>query len=300
MALIIFGILVILVSVFSASPGSPIRKFRPVLMIGGIIIVAIGIGTSAIRQIPAGHVGVQILFGEVKPGFLPEGLRLVNPLVDIEEFSVRTQNYTMSSANEEGVRAGDDAIVVLSEDGLEVRIDLTILYRVSPSIAPVIFRNIGLDYENVIIRPVTRTGIRNSAAQFIAVEIFAEKRVEFEDAIRKTIQDTLTNRGFILDQILIRKIDLPKSVKESIEKKITAIQDAQRMEFVLQKEEREAERKRVEARGIADYQRTINEGLSPKILQFEQIKVQKELVNSPNSKIILLGSEKSPPFIIGN
>ncbi len=300
MGIIFLGLIILIVGLSASKTRSPLGRYKSLIVVAGVIVMAIGFLTTAIRQIDAGHVGVQVLFGQVQEQVLFEGLNIVNPLVEIKQFSIRTRNYTMSSALEEGQRVSDDAPRVLSKDGLEVVIDLTILYRVNPIEAPSIFKKIGLDYENVIIRPIARTGIRNSASLFEAVELFAEKRQEFENAVRSNIMDTLMNKGFILEQVLIRKIDLPKSVKESIERKITAVQEAQRMEFVLQKEEREAERKRVEAKGIADAQRIVNEGLTPKILQFELIKVQKELANSPNAKIIILGDSKTPPFIIGN
>jgi regulator of protease activity HflC (stomatin/prohibitin superfamily) len=135
----------------------------------------------------------------------------------------------------------------------------------------------------------------------IAIDLFAEKREEFENRIKTKIENDFKTRGLIIEQMLIRNITLPTSVKESIERKITAVQESQRMKFVLEREEQEAERKRVEAKGIADAQRILNEGLSDRVLQYESINVQKELVNSPNSKIIILGSGKnSPPFIIGN
>ena len=231
---------------------------------------------------------------------LYEGLNLVNPLVQIEEFSIRTKNYTMASTFTEGEVTGDDAIKILSNDGLEVSIDLTILYKINPSKAPQIFRTLGPNFEAVIIRPVTRTGIRNSASRYDAVELFAEKRDEFEQSIRTAIQDTLEARGFNLDQILVRKIDLPETVKQSIERKITAVQEAQRMEYVLQKEEREAERKRVEARGVADAQKIVNEGLTPKLLEFERIKMQKALAESNNSKMIIMGNGDAPPIFMNS
>jgi regulator of protease activity HflC (stomatin/prohibitin superfamily) len=207
----------------------------------------------------------------------------------------------MSATNEEGMKKGDDAIRVLSKDGLEVIIDLTVLYKILPSDASIIFREIGLDYQDKIIRPVTRTGIRESASYYNAVDLFAEKRDEFQDRIRIKIDEEFKKRGLVLEQMLVRDINLPKSVKESIERKITANQDAQRMEYVLQKETQEAERKRVEAQGVADAQKIVNSGLSDKILQFEMIKVQKELATSPNSKIILMGGGKGGvPFIIGD
>ncbi len=301
MGLLLIGLIVIIIALASGRANTGLSRFKGILIIAGIVLMVIGFATSAIRQINSGTVGVQILFGEVQENILHEGLRLVNPLVNVEEMSIRTQNYTMSSTFEEGQKTGDDAVRVLSQDGLEVKIDLTLLYRVNPTKAPSIYRQIGLNFENIIIRPVARSGIRISASRFDAIELFAEKRQEFENSILSAIQDTLTKRGFIIDQLLIRNIDLPESVKESIERKITAVQEAQRMEYVLQKEGREAERKRVEARGVADAQKIVNEGLSDRILQFEMIKIQKELVNSPNSKIIILGNQKNtPPFILGN
>jgi regulator of protease activity HflC (stomatin/prohibitin superfamily) len=298
MFLIIVG-LILLIFAFTGLKNTSLYRYKSLVTIVALLIVGIGITTSMIRQINAGHVGVQVLFGEVKETVLYEGLNFVNPLVKINEMSVQTQNYTMSRTSDEGNKVGDDAIRVLSQDGLEVVIDLTVLYKIIPSEAPVIYRELGNDYESKVIRPITRTGIREGASQFEAIALFSEKREEFENMIRTKIERELKKRGVILEKMLVRNIGLPESVKESIERKITAIQEAQRMEFVLQKEKQEAERKRVEARGVADAQKIVNMGLSDKILRFEMIKVQKQLVNSPNSKIIVLDAKNSPPFIIG-
>ena len=301
MGLVILGLIVLAVGFLGTKQDSPLARFKGLLVLGGIVIIAIGILTSMIRQIDSGHVGVKVLFGKVQDNVLYEGLNFVNPLMEVQQMSIRTQNYTMSSTYEEGQAAGDDAIKVLSNDGLQVKIDLTILYRINPLKAPDIYRKLGINFEQVIIRPVTRTGIRESASRYDAVDLFAEKREEFETSILSAIKDTLQQRGFFLDQILIRNIDLPESVKQSIERKITAVQEAQRMEFVLQKEEREAERRRVEARGVADAQKILNMGLTPKVLTYEWIKVQKELATSNNSKVIILGNnDNKTPFIIGN
>lgn len=274
-------------------------RFKTTFIYIGLLLVFVGFLTSTIRQINAGHVGVQILFGKVQPNVLYEGLNFVNPFIEIREMSIQTQNYTMSGHTDEAAREQDDAIRVLSRDGLEVTIDLTVLYRIMPDQAPRIYREIGLNYQDKIIRPITRTGIRESATYYDAISLFSDKREEFEHRIREKIYDEFQKRGIILERLLVRNITLPQSVKESIERKITAVQEAQRMEYVLQKERQEAERKRVEAQGIADAQRIINSGLTDKVLQFEMIKVQKELVNSPNSKIIILGGKQTPPFIIG-
>jgi regulator of protease activity HflC (stomatin/prohibitin superfamily) len=300
MGLIILGLIVLIIGFLGAKSGTALSRFKALMTGGGILLILIGLITAAVVQINAGHVGVQVLFGKVQQGILHEGLNIINPLVDVKEMSIQTQNYTMASSYDEVDQLGDDAIRVLSKDGLEVEIDLTLLFRVMPAKAPDIFRELGIGYRDKIIRPTARTKIRESSVSYNAIDLFSTMREPFEAEITAGIIKDLNARGIELEKLLIRNINLPKSVKESIERKITAVQEAQRMEYVLQKEQQEAERKRVEAKGVADAQKIINAGLSDKILQFESIKVQKELVNSQNSKIILLGSGKgTPPFIIG-
>jgi regulator of protease activity HflC (stomatin/prohibitin superfamily) len=252
------------------------------------------------KQIDAGKVGVQSLYGNVQPDILESGLHLINPLLDVTDFDIQTQNYTMSAIHAEGAQEGDDAIRVLSNDGLEVVIDLTVLYRITPSDAPKIFKQIGINYTDKIVRPVTRTRIRDNAVYYDAVALYSTKRNEFQQRIFKSIEDDFKKRGLILEQLLIRNINLPNSVKLSIESKINAEQDAQKMTFVLQKEKQEAERKRVEAQGIADYQRIISMGLTDKQLQYEQIKAQKELAASPNTKIIFMNGKGNTPVILSD
>ena len=141
---------------------------------------------------------------------------------------------------------------------------------------------------------MTRTRIRDNAVYYDAIALYSSRRDEFQGRIFKTIESDFRKRGLLLEQLLIRKINLPNSVKQTIESKISAEQEAQKMQFVLQKERQEAERKRVEAQGIADYQRILSTGLSDKQLQYEQIKAQRELAASPNAKIIIMGRGNSP------
>jgi regulator of protease activity HflC (stomatin/prohibitin superfamily) len=203
----------------------------------------------------------------------------------------------MSAIHGEGAQEGDDAIRVLSNDGLEVVIDLTVLYRIVPQDAPKILKGIGENYTDKIVRPVTRTRIRDNAVYYDAVALYSTKRNEFQQRIFKTIEVDFKKRGLVLEQLLIRNINLPASVKATIESKINAEQDAQKMTFVLQKEKQEAERKRVEAQGIADYQRIISTGLTDKQLQYEQIKAQKEIATSNNAKIIFMGKGSAPVIL---
>lgn len=297
---VIIGIILFLIGSTLKNNASALSKFGGLFKIAAVFVIAIGLFSSMFKQIDAGKVGVQSLYGNVQPGILESGLHIINPLLDITEFDIQTQNYTMSAIHSEGAQEGDDAIRVLSNDGLEVVIDLTVLYRISPSDAPKIFKQIGVNFSDKIVRPVTRTRIRDNAVYYDAVALYSTKRNEFQQRIFKSIEDDFKKRGLILEQLLIRNINLPNSVKLSIESKINAEQDAQKMTFVLQKEKQEAERKRVEAQGIADYQRIISLGLTDKQLQYEQIKAQKELAASPNTKIIFMNGKGNTPVILSD
>ena len=299
MFLIILGIAGILVSFFLANQDSQASRFSGILRIAGVILVLIGASFSMFKVIDAGQVGVKALFGKVNNDVLYSGLNIVNPLVDVTNFDVKTQNYTMSAVHDEGSKAGDDAIRVLSADGLEVIIDLSVLFKVKPSSAPEILRTIGTDYLDKIVRPIARTAIRDNAVAYDAVALYSSKRDEFQNKIFQTINKSFVKRGLELEQLLVRNITLPASVKTTIESKINAEQEAQKMTFVLQKERQEAERKRVEAQGIADYQRILSSGLSDKQLQYETILAQKEIALSPNTKIIIMGNGKNAPIILG-
>jgi regulator of protease activity HflC (stomatin/prohibitin superfamily) len=291
---ILFGISYALVN----SPSRGAEKAAPPLRFGGIIAIVFGILTACVKQVDAGEVGVQKLFGKVDNNVLESGLSFVNPLVTITDINVRTQNYTMSGIHNEGKKEGDDAIRVLTSDGLEVTLDLTVLYHINKPDAPRIVQEIGGDYENVVVRPITRTKIRDNAVAYSAVDLYSIKREEFQSRIFKDIDAIFKGRGLVLEQLLIRNIALPESVKAAIEEKINAEQASQKMQYTLQKEKQEADRKRIEAQGIADYQRILSQGLSDKMLQYEQIKAQKELALSPNTKVVIMNG-KSAPFILG-
>ena len=299
MLLIILGIILFFAARAIKQGNTPLSNYSKAFSITGIIFITLGALTSSIKQIDAGEIGVQSLFGKVQDEVLTSGLNFVNPLMSINTIDVRTQNYTMSGVHNEGDVTGDDAIRVLTADGLEVVIDLTVLYRVQASQAPKIVKEIGYDFKNVVIRPITRTKIRDNAVYYTAVDLYSIKRDEFQSRIFKTIEANLKVRGLVLEQLLVRNITLPVSVKGSIEEKIKAEQDAQKMQYVLQKEKQEAERKRVEAQGIADYQRIISLGLGDKQLQYEQIQVMKGLITSPNAKVIIMGGGKTPIILDG-
>jgi regulator of protease activity HflC (stomatin/prohibitin superfamily) len=296
MILIILGIL-ILVGGFALQRSHEFGRFAKTVRSIAVLIMVAGVLSKCIVQINAGQIGVKSLFGKVQNDVLSSGLHFINPFVEVERLDIKTQNYTMSGIHDEGTKSGDDAIRVLTSDGLEVTIDLTVLYKLLPSEAPKLVRETGVDYTDKIVRPLTRTKIRDNSVYYEAVSLYSNKRDEFQLRIFKSIEEDFKKRGLVLEQLLVRNITLPASVRATIEQKINAEQDAQKMQFVLLKEKQEAERKRVEAQGIADYQRIINIGLTDQQLQYEQIKAYLELAKSPNSKVIIMGKGNAPVIL---
>ena len=213
MILISIGIVIFIASIVVANVSPAVKPYAGKIRIAGIVAIILGAITTGIKQIEPGEIGVQKLFGKVDDRILESGLNVVNPLVQVVTFNIRTQNYTMSGVHDEGNQAGDDAIRVLSADGLEVVIDLTVLYRVVPNQAPRILQQIGTDYINTIVRPICRTKIRDNAVYYDAVALYSTKRDEFQNRIFKTIESDFQKRGLMLEQLLVRNITLPQSVK---------------------------------------------------------------------------------------
>ncbi len=273
-------------------------KTRMYVTFGASALAAILIIASVLRIVPPGSVGVQVLFGRVlTKATLSEGLNIVNPFVDLEIMTVRTQAYTMSIAVEEGQRYGDDAISSLTKDGLEVQMDLTVWYHLLTSEAANVFQKIGSDYVDKIVRPAARTAIRNTAVRYMAVEIYSDKREEVQNQISIALEKDFTQRGIALEKVLLRNISLPPKVKNAIEVKLEAEQEAQKMQFVLQKEQKEAERKKIEASGIAEAQDIIAKSLVGErgraYLSWKYLENLKNLYESPNNTILIAPYDKS-------
>lgn len=293
---------------FQDRPGAGRTGLLSLALVG---IAVIAVGFASVVVIPAGHVGVQVLFGSVRPAPLTEGLRVVNPLAVIEEMSVRTETYTMSATASEGAMRGDDSIQALSSDGLLMPLDITIAFRLVAGDAPRVYRDIGADYVDKIIRPASRTAVREAIAGFTAQEAYSTKR----EALPQKMQDLLTERmralleqrddfkgatGFIVDQIMLRKIQLPDKVKNAIEAKLEAAQQAEQMQFVLDKERQEAERKRIEAKGVSDFQTIVSQSINTNLLQWKGIEATENLSKSQNAKIVVIGAGKNGLPVILN
>ncbi len=290
MTLIIFliAILFVLFSINKQAKDNP----QLIKIINSIkIITTIGIFISIIFaslvQIGPGTVGVTILFGNVQDNVLRSGLNLVNPLVEVEKLDIKTQAYTMSGIKDEGMMKNDDAIMTLSSDGLSLKLDVTVWFRLNESDAPNLLRTVGTDYVEKIVRPATRTALRDVSVKYPATDIYSSKRDDFVGDITKNLEKSFEGRGIVLEKVLLRNVELPEKVREAIDEKISAEQRAQQMVYVLQKEKQEAERKQVEAKGIAEAQKIISNTINSQYLQWKYIETLKDLMNSKNNTIVI-------------
>jgi regulator of protease activity HflC (stomatin/prohibitin superfamily) len=291
-AVIVGGILILIglsiprvVPEVAARKSEEVRRVRTILPTLGVLVILGGLFFASFRVVPGGYVGVQILFGRIDNQPLTEGLSLINPLKQLQIMSVRTQEMFEHAD-------------VPSKEGLTVGLEVSALYHLDPSAAPTVFRTLGEGYARVFILPQLRSVIRGATVNHEAKDLYTSGREVIAQQIQDELHKMLSERGIILEKVLLRKIVLPKMVEDAINTKLAAEQDAERMRFVLQKERQEAERKRVEATGIADFQRTVTQGISEPLLKWKAIEVAHELSKSPNTKIVILGDKTGLPIIL--
>ena len=253
-----------------------------------IFFLLVILSLFTIRIVPAGETGVYHLFGKVKEIPLSSGFHIKNPLAHITKMSIRTEEYTMSIAQGEGQKVGNDSIDALTKEGLKVILDLTILYRLEEQRAPEVYRELGTKYQDKVIRPAIRSAIRSVIANYEAKGIYSDKRAEVENSIFDGIKSMVEERGIVLEKVMLRNVILPEKLQVAIESKLEAEQQAQQMEFVLDKEKKEAERKGIEAQGIKTAQETIQRTLTPAYLRWYSIEMMKELAGSENTTFLFV------------
>lgn len=269
--------------------GFPLSARLNVLQwVGWVLGCAVFLASMAV-VVPPGQAGVVVLFGKVNPEPLPSGLHFINPFAQVVELEVRTRNYTMSTTADEGQRRGDDSIAVISSDGLTVKLDATIFYSLQQARVPEIYRTIGPDVEERIIRSEIRASLRDAAAGLTATDLYTTKRQAFITQVTKTLKASFEARGITLEQMLLRNVILPDQITRAINDKIAADQDAQKMAFVLQKEKQEAERKRIEAEGQARAQQIVSQSLTPQIIEYQRIQALREIGAKGNLIITPMG-----------
>ncbi len=257
---------------------------------GGVVVILLLVGLllfASLKYVPAGHVGVLVFFGRVTDTTLSAGTHLANPLARNITLSVRTQELT-------------ERAQVLSNEGLSVTLDTSLLFRLDSAKANELFKTIGVDYLDKVVKTNLRSTIRSVTSSYAADALYGAQRELIGNQVSEELMAILSGRGIIVEQVLLREVKLPATVTQAIEAKQQADQEAQRMEFVLQREQQEAERKRIEAAGIRDFQRIVAQGISAQLLTWKGIEATEKLASSQNAKVVITGSgDKGLPIILG-
>jgi prohibitin 1 len=255
------------------------------LAIVGLVVIILLF--NSVTRVGTGRVGVLTLFGRVTGETLPEGIHLINPLKTNNQLSIQTQTLKESASTP-------------SSEGLMMNLDTSLIYHLNPDRAAEVFQKIGADYENVVVEPTLRAAIREATSSHTANALYTGER----ELVGKQIYDQLTSelnrRGLVVENVLLRDIQLPATLKAAIEAKQQAEQESLAMNFRLQKETQEAQRKRIEAQGVRDFQQIVAQGITPSLLEWKGIEATETLAKSPNSKVVVIGNPKNGlPLILG-
>ena len=271
--------------VLPSGGGGSVRSFRRIAIVVAIVVLLLMGGPIAV--VPAGHVGVKDFFGSVSPNVLPPGVRVVLPFTRVVKMSVQTQEIKETAE-------------VPSKEGLMMDLEGSLLYRLDPARAAEIYKTVGRDYAEIVVVPQIRSAIREITAAYEAKALYSAEREQIARETFQLFQKMAQGRGIIPEAVLLRKIGLPPVVANAIQEKLKREQEAEQMKFVLQKEQQEAERKRIEAQGIADFQRIVAQGISAQLLEWKGIEATEKLATSTNAKVIVVGNPKSGlPIILG-
>jgi prohibitin 1 len=255
--------------------------------LGIIAFVLVIVLFSSITRVDTGHVGVLTLFGRVTGETLGEGIHLINPLKTNNEMSVQTQTIKESAS-------------VPSSEGLMMALDTSLIFHLNPDRAAEVFQKIGADYQDKVVENQLRSAIRESTASHTANALYTGEREIVAKQIQERISEDLAKRGITVEAVLLRDIQLPATLKASIEAKQQAEQEALAMNFRLQKETQEAQRKRIEAAGVRDFQQIVAQGITPSLLEWKGIEATENLAKSGNAKVVVIGNNKNGlPLILG-
>jgi prohibitin 1 len=271
---------------FEVVPPSPSGRRVARLVIVGIAVLILLVG-NPVTVIPAGHVGVKDFFGRVSTDVLGPGVRIVFPFTRVVKMSIKTQEVKETAQ-------------VPSKEGLIMDLEGSLLYRLDPQKADDIYRTIGKNYQEIAVEPQIRSAIREITASYEAKVLYSAERERVAKETLALFKKTAGDRGIVAEAVLLRKIGLPDVVANAIQEKLRREQESEQMKFVLQKETQEAERKRIEAQGIADFQRIVAAGISPALLEWKGIEATEKLAMSQNSKVVVIGAGKNGlPIILG-
>src|SRR6201997_5250276 len=263
------------------------RGLLRLIGLGFVAFVLVILLFSSVTRVDTGHVGVLTLFGRVTGETLGEGIHLINPLKTNNEMSIQTQTIKESAS-------------VPSSEGLMMALDTSLIYHLNPDRAAEVFQRIGADYQDKVVENQLRSAIREATASHTANALYTGEREMVAKQIQEKISEDLAKRGITVEAILLRDIQLPATLKASIESKQQAEQEALAMNFRLQKETQEAQRKRIEAAGVRDFQQIVAQGITPSLLEWKGIEATETLAKSPNTKVVVVGNSKNGlPLILG-
>ncbi len=253
----------------------------------GIAVALVIALTQCWTVIPAGHTGVIDFLGNVSDETLKPGVSLVNPMAKIEKMSIKTQELK-------------ELMSVPSKEGLSVQLEISLLFKLNSEMANDIYKTVGPNYADIILVPQFRSVVRGVTARYEAKALYTASREKLAGEILEELERLVGPRGITVEQAPLRQIKLPARLTQSIEEKLQAEQESQRMAFILQKETQEADRKRIEAKGIADFQDIVAKGIGDQLLKWKGIEATEKLASSPNAKIVVIGSGKDGlPLILG-
>lgn len=251
-----------------------------------VFVIALAVAfVQSLTVIPAGHVGVIDFFGKVREETLKSGINLKNPLARIAKLSIKTQEMK-------------ETMPVPSKEGLTVTLEVSCLFHLSPDKASSVYRDVGPNYVEVLLVPQFRSVARGVTASYEAKALYTSEREVLSIAIKEALEKQVEPRGLVIENTPLRSVGLPKGLSDAIEEKLKAEQESQRMQFVLKREQQEAERKRIEAQGIADFQRIVTKGISDELLRWKGIEATEKLANSSNSKVVIVGGKDGLPLIL--
>lgn len=252
-----------------------------------ILVLLFFMGACSITKVDTGNVGVLTKFGRVTGDVLSEGIHLIDPLKSSNELSVRTQEQKETAA-------------VPSSEGLIMTLEASLLFHLDKDRAADVYQKLGPDYRGKIVEPTMRSAMREATSSHGANALYTGEREQVAKEIEANLASQLSARGIVVEKVLLRDIQLPESLKRSIELKQASEQESLAMQFKLQKEKQEADRKRIEAQGIKDFQTIVAQGITPGLLEWKGIEATEKFATSPNSKVVIVGNSKNGlPLVLG-
>lgn len=241
------------------------------------IVLLLSIAQS-IFVVPPGMVGVVVTFGQVATHL--NGIHIRAPWVSsLELFSAKTQKLEESNTTP-------------TKEGLSVQLDTVVLFRLNHHMVKELYTEVGPLFVETLLQPEANSAVRCYTSESEAKDLYTAGRRDIQDELKASLSEKLEPRGIIIEDVLLKDLNLPEMLARSIELKLETEQDAKQMVFVLEKEQQEAQRKAIEAEGIAAFQHIVSQGISSKLLQWKGIEATEKLAKAPNAKLIVMGNGK--------